>query len=838
MNRISLAMGALLSIFALTVNAMPLSPESVRRLRESGQLAQVVERLNNAYAKGVDAPGSNILPAMRQMQRDDPDEITLRVPVILIDFSDNEADEDEYPVEHYEELLFSLDELDPGSMREWYLINSYDEVDIIGDVIGWYRLPQTYDYYVNGQNGEGEYPRNAQGMVRHAVIEADDDIDFSDYDNDDDGTLDAIFIVHAGPDAADNFGNEDMIWSHAWELEDNRIELDDVWIDGYTTTSEDGPVGVFGHELAHGLFGLPDLYDRDYSSVGLGDWSMMASGSWGDDGRSPTHFDAWSKFRLGFIDPAVLAENLEGVEIPPIEEEDVTYILWTDGDFSNEYFLIENRQRIGFDESLPGGGLLIYHIDEENIDDQNDNEWYPDNQDEGHYLVALEQADGFWDLEQNMDLGDNGDPFPGLRNNSAFTHNTTPNSDAYSSNETNVSVTSIELLDGVVTCDLSIGEGGEPHDSILYDDGNPVFLDTLENYWSKVTFTAEDGFELRDICFMPFNTGPNFDTSCQVRVYREDNNHDLGELLWQTEIEQLEEWDPQDVSSNWHNIALSEDDWILFDQGENFTVVYGPAPGGIWDPDDVQEGDGWWNLTDEETEVERSYLYEGDDPAEEHEDWSLIQSDLLIRVVGNAAVPEPPSSFSLLEPVDGDTLVTAEVTFMWEESIDPNPEDVVSYMVWFQAGNDSDSVESAEPTLTIALDDLGVELLPETVASWWVVASSDEDTIKCNDRFSFVIQSESVRGDVTQPAEFGLYDVYPNPFNGLLRIEYGLEVDVEVSLMAYDLTGRVVGEPVSGLIRRGMHSISWDASALPSGVYLIRLSAGEKRDIRKVLLLR
>ena len=444
-----------------TIVAMPLSPESVSNLRASGHLEEVLERQNRAHALGIDAPGSNVLEGIRQLHRDNPDEVTLRVLIILVDFEDNEANNDEFPAEHFEQLLFSVDEFEPGSMREWYLENTYDEVDLIGDVIGWVRLPETYAYYVNRNNGNGGWPQNSQRMTYDAVQLIEDEVDFSIYDNDDNGSVDGIFVVHAGPGAEQNDGNRDMIWSHAWGLNNHRLQYDGVWIDRYSTEPEDGQIGVFGHEAAHALFGIPDLYDRGYQSSGLGAWSMMAGGSWGDGGRSPAHFDAWSKLQMGVTDPQNVNENLYNIEIPAIESEDASYIIWQDGDPGNEYFLIENRQQIGFDTSIPGAGLIIYHIDDAARQTQNDREWFPGNEDNGHYLVALEQADGNWDLEQDENRGDEGDPFPGSTDNQTFDAGSTPSSRAYSGESTDVSILDIEQNDGVITCSL-IMQPAEP----------------------------------------------------------------------------------------------------------------------------------------------------------------------------------------------------------------------------------------------------------------------------------------------------------------------------------------------------------------------------------------
>ena len=86
--------------------------------------------------------------------------------------------------------------------------------------------------------------------------------------------------------------------------------------------------------------------------------------------------------------------------------------------------------------------------------------------------------------------------------------------------------------------------------------------------------------------------------------------------------------------------------------------------------------------------------------------------------------------------------------------------------------------------------------------------------------------------------EFGLHSVYPNPFNNLLRIEYGIETPGQVELKVYDLSGRIAGVLRSKDHVRGNYSISWDAGQLPAGLYFLKLEAGQKRQITKIQLLK
>jgi len=418
---------------------------------------------------------------------------TWKALVVLIDFPDypwdTQADSNFvnndtlYTPGHFDDMLFSRSTYkDPlsqsaytGSMRDFYLENSYGQFEVVGVTTIWYRAAHPYSYYANTDGipgtlddyGFGSYPHNAQRLVEEAVALADSAVDFSQFDNDGDGWVDSFFIVHAGPGAeaiyTQNFpAHYRYLWSHAWSISPEG--RDGVTISDYTLQPEDGTIGVFCHEYGHAL-GLPDLYDYDRSSEGVGEWDLMGSGGWcfrkGDRlGTSPSHLSAWCKARLGWLLPVNLTRNLAEVRLPPVELEPVVYRLWRDGLQGPEYFLIENSQNLGFDAGLTrrqksfnladAYGLMIYHVDE--IVGNNDNE--------ARKMIDVEEASAFIDssgkifenLDHPRDLrqyqflnrgnrGDNGDPFPGFsqinadwtdligpRDRNAFNDSTIPNS--------------------------------------------------------------------------------------------------------------------------------------------------------------------------------------------------------------------------------------------------------------------------------------------------------------------------------------------------------------------------------------------------------------------------
>jgi len=222
----------------------------------------------------------------------------------------------------------------------------------------------------------------------------------------------------------------------------------------YWYSTADMTAGVYCHELGH-VFGLPDLYDYGYDSEGDGDWSLMAGGSWnGYLGNSPAHPDAFCISRLGFADPVNIAIDLDSAIIPAIEDTGVIYRLWTNGLPGSQYFLVENRQKTKYDTGLPGAGLLIWHVDE-NVHG-NDNQWYPGHTSSGHYEVALEQADGLWQLEKNLNQGNTGDPFPGSSDKRNFTPCTTPSSNSYSFLDTRVVVLNISNSGSLMSADFKV----------------------------------------------------------------------------------------------------------------------------------------------------------------------------------------------------------------------------------------------------------------------------------------------------------------------------------------------------------------------------------------------
>lgn len=351
--------------------------------------------------------------------------------------------------------LFGAAATGPGNWTDYYDEISYGNLHVVGTVVGPFTV-------ANDKNDYDDGPSSAAALVQEAIALADPSVDFSSFDNDGNGQVDMVAICYAGngPDNGNYTGantTTNNIWPHASSIGAVAVDGGARSVSQYFMAPEllrNGvrrTIGVYCHEFGHKI-GLPDLYDTDGSSQGVGHWCLMGTGSWcsntpgSENGESPSHMSAWSKYFMGWVNPTDQTDQQVGMDVPRAEDNAFAIRMLAnpggnDWPGSGEYFLIENRQQALFDRGLDGCGILVWHVDEAKAN----------NKDEGHTagthrLLDLEEAHGG---TQQLDIpeplpntntgnrGDGGDPFPGTSNKRQWDGASDPSSDLYSGSDSN-----------------------------------------------------------------------------------------------------------------------------------------------------------------------------------------------------------------------------------------------------------------------------------------------------------------------------------------------------------------------------------------------------------------
>jgi immune inhibitor A len=853
--KINILLLVVLFLFSsLGLIASSISPELEKKLKAEGKWQEFVNSMKVIKEKGINLPNKHAVN-FKDINTFGKKTVYLNALVILVDFNDHLADTVNHDPAAFNHLLFSEDVHSSGSMNDFYLENSYDDVGVTGVVTLWLRMPQNYTYYVDGQYGFGTYPNNAQKLTEDAVAAADPLVDFSQFDNDGDGYVDALFVVHAGV-GRESSGSSNDIHSHAWSI--NPQTRDGVIVSGYSmepelhnTSGTMVRMGVFGHEFGH-VLGLPDLYDTDYSSNGLGRWSMMAGGSWNGGGLSPSHFDAWSKYQLGWVNPVYIANDTINVDIPAIEDSAISYVLWTEGQSSSEYYIVENRQQTGFDSQIPSSGLMIYHIDESV--GGNSNDWHP--------RVMLEQADGQFHLQNNTNSGDSGDPFPGQTSNTNFDGNTIPGSRDYDDNLTFVSVSNIVHNSGVVTADFGVevnfpileinhssiidstgdNEGdadpgetvyftlqldniGAATDSVFIElscnDTQVVWIDSVDfvaalngnsNVIFDKAFQAYFSNQMNDPTYVIFDVNVTYPTGSfndYFTVLVGDNpgfssDMDGDPRIWKhysATVGFSDEWH----SENFRNHTAGGQ--YSFKMGGIGSADYGSSDDSALESPDIEIGNNndaelaFYQIIFAEEETGTATAWDGG-LVELSDDggltWQIIYPDAGYT---HTIINNPDSPFSVGTPVFSGTVSA------WEEQRFDLSAFSAVVKIRFRFGSDGFVTDEGW-----YIDDVTVE---NTVTG---VGSEDNS--------------------IDLPIEFSLFQNYPNPFNPSTTIKFSLAESEFVNIIVYDLLGKEVVNLVSGQVEKGKHQIVWNAKNFSSGIYFYTIEAGTYKQTRKLVLMK
>lgn len=542
-----------------------------------------------------------------------------------------------------------------GSVRDYYLENSYGQLDLVVDVVGPFMASQEMAHY-------GSEWAGARELATEAIYLANPVVDFSEYDNSGDGWLDGFYMIFAGY-GEEAGGGPNTIWSHAWSI--NPVNLDGVWISRYACSPElrgnSGTnitrIGVIGHEFGH-VLGAPDYYDTDGEGSGgqyqgTGQWDMMASGTWNNGGATPAHHNPYTKTMLyNWAQPFVLENDTSIVMLNSAEYADYFYKI--NSATPGEYYIMENRRKHGFDLHVPGEGLLIFHVHSQISQAGNA-------VNAGHPQMMYPVCAGAvtYPNENPMSYGiisSDQTPFPGSTQNTSFTDETIPGTINWAGNPTQKPITNIEFDSNQKIISFDFVNESDPIDFLWWANGilnTNIGFQSGAHFQIAARFTPEDLIFEHDKAITQIHTYVNQPaTSAKIKIWQGTEQLALEEVYSQEFDQQAEQWN-EIVLADPYVINPEQELWfgVEYDQEPN---VY---PAGI---DNQSMHDGKGNLL-------RSDL-------STHEAWVLLSS---YEIAGNWNLRA--------QLVNADATSTGEPLVLASSgklSVYPNPASDVLYIQW------------------------------------------------------------------------------------------------------------------------------------------------------------
>jgi M6 family metalloprotease-like protein len=352
-----------------------------------------------------------------------------------------------------------------GSVRDYFKETSYNQMDLTISLFGPYTAAQSKAYYaINGCS------LLAYQLAKK--VTDDPDINLKDFDSNGNGKLDNFHFIFAGR-GQEVTGKTTDIWSHKGSFIP-AVTKDGVSISTYSCSPElkgsSGKnitgIGVICHEMTH-TWGAPDYYDTDYETggefAGVGNWCLMASGCYNGNSNTPAQHNPLIKINYGWVTPTILNSEKDITDMPNFAESPVTYRINTGT--ANEYYLLENRQKVGFDSSIPGVGLLIFHVHPNQagncINCTHPQRMYLVNA--GGTCITQQQTANPACYGGDKDINSSRCPFPGTNNNTSFTAETTPAMKSWFNNYAGVNrpITGITNKDGLISFVFMYGMGIE-----------------------------------------------------------------------------------------------------------------------------------------------------------------------------------------------------------------------------------------------------------------------------------------------------------------------------------------------------------------------------------------
>lgn len=363
-----------------------------------------------------------------------------------------------------------------GSVKDYFSASSYGQYNPTFDVYGPYTLAHPMSYYGgNDSYGDDKRPDQMVADAVAALVAEQGSAILADYDCDNDGYVDNVFVFYAGY-AESSGGGSDCIWPHRWIVSSWYVDGPVSYstpsgtktiydyacsseFDGNSGSSRTG-VGAFCHEFSH-VLGLPDLYDVNYTYqfTTPSEWDLMDAGCYNNDEKTPPVWSAYERFYVGWLTPELLNEpghyTLQGVN----NGEGQAYIITQTGYHNlngqnpnpKEFYILENRQKTGWDRYLPGHGMLIWKIK------YNASNWANNsvNNSKSNQGVDIMEAGG------SKSYTSGSDPFPGTSKVDSYT----PYAD--------YKLVNIKEASGIISFDIPVASGS---DVISAEDGGALLF--------------------------------------------------------------------------------------------------------------------------------------------------------------------------------------------------------------------------------------------------------------------------------------------------------------------------------------------------------------------------
>ncbi len=714
-----------------------------------------------------------------------------------------------------------------GSVKDYYLENSYNQLNITTTVVGPYTASHNMAYY-GADNGYSHSIR-AKELVTEAVNAANPTVNYADFDNDGNGSVDGIYVIFAGY-GQEAGGPADAIWSHKSSI--FPITLDGKTINTYSCSPElrfnQGEyitrIGVICHEFGH-VLGAPDYYDTDYATGGqydgTGDWDLMAGGSWNNGGKTPAHHNAYTKVvTYNWASPTILNAASQITLDNAAEYPNSFYRYNTTT--PDEYFLIENRQRVKFDAFIPGHGMIIYHVDKNYINTAGNSINTTNHQ--GMYPVCANASGNPPTAYGTINSG--GCPFPGTGARTSFTDATTPNSKSWANANTAKPITDITennahktvsfAFMGGYSCSLTTVQAS----NLTYSSvtTNSMTLNYTRGNGNKLLIIAKEGLYVNASLSLGstytadtvFGSGQEIGTGNYVVYNGTGDSVTITGLL---------------PGTNYHfacyEFNTTENCYLLPPLAGNRTTDYilPLAAGPITGNTSVCIGESNVTYTVPPITYATYYIWMLPSGVSGYSTTNSINVNVLSSAVsGDITVkgsnPSGSGAHSTIaltvKPIPATPTITQNGNTLTSDATNGNQ--------WYLQ----------QPTTPLSTTDT---FIPSQIGTYYVIVTENG----CQSAPSNSIHYNQT--GITENSKNSLnIRVYPNPFTDKTTIEYTLTENEDVELTVIDITGQELIKSLNQKQNKGNQSVVIDASKLSSGIYFYNLKAGNTLQKGKLII--